>query len=108
MEIPNKVKIGDIWYDVILVAKDLIYEDAVVIGKITFSQALIELDSRRSKQNIDRTFLHEIVHGILCDRGVDVTQENDEEEVVEQLSKGLHQVMLDNPKIFTEQIQFLD
>lgn len=41
------------------------------------------------------TLIHEILHGIIFDRQIDF-QNDDEEAIIERLSRGLYQVLKEN------------
>ena len=50
-------------------------------------------------------FLHEMIHGVFaayCDRTISAANE---EKLVEQISKGIYQVIIDNPEIFNGGLQ---
>ena len=49
------------------------------------------------KQSNEMAFLHELLHGIVRERNIELT---DEELIVEEIARGLHQVIKDNPEIF--------
>ena len=51
-------------------------------------------------QQQEQTLLHELVHGIARDRSLDLGE--NEETIVDEISKGLHQVILDNPRMFMD------
>lgn len=98
MNIPGKVKIGNLDYEVVQTENNLVFEGESVDGMITFEESKIELGIlNKSKQFIEETFIHEVVHGILNHMCMEQN-----EEVVDKISKGLHQVIKDNPDIFIE------
>ena len=99
MAIPNKVKIGAVTYEVILAEKPILKGNNKAMGCIDFDNSTIEVDiSTQSPQMAQQTFLHELVHGMIQDRQINL--KDDEEAVVNQLANAIHQVIVDNPDIF--------
>lgn len=99
MNIPNTVRIGSNDYLVELTKNDLVCNGKEVWGWIDYSHHVISINEVvADKQSQEQTFLHEILHGIVSDR--DLAIEN-EEAVVDAIAKGLHQIIRDNPDIFT-------
>lgn len=96
MNIPDKVKIGNINYEIVKTQNELIFEDEPVDGTISFEESKIELNtSNKSEQYIEETFIHEMVHGIFNYMGI-----NQSEKLVDKVTKGFHQLVIDNPGIF--------
>lgn len=101
MNIPNTVRIGSVDYAVELSEKPIVLDYKQCNGLIDFSQSKIVLDSKTlEQQQLEITFLHEVVHGMLHDRNM---EEQDNEQLVEALAYALHQLIRDNPDIFQEQ-----
>ncbi|MFW6030181.1 MAG: hypothetical protein ACOCRO_08005 [Halanaerobiales bacterium] len=95
MKIPEKVKIGGIDYEVIMVplkSEELNYGDA--IGSITHTDCKIWINKDMPIQKQQETLIHEIIHAI----DVFVGDSNCEyfEENVESFGKVLYQVLRDN------------
>lgn len=100
MNIPAKIRIGSMNYSVVLTDKTILKGSQQCYGHIDWEQHIIEIDKAlQDVQGQEQTFLHEIVHGIIHERNLDM-QNMDEEIVVDELAMGLHQVILDNPDIF--------
>ncbi|AQR95556.1 hypothetical protein [Clostridium saccharoperbutylacetonicum] len=100
MEIPNKVRIGSIDYDVILEDKTIVLDAVQCKGKINYEYHKINIDSSiQDKQGQEQTFLHELMHGIARERKLDL-ENSDEETIIEGFAIGFHQVIRDNPEIF--------
>ncbi|MDY2736062.1 hypothetical protein [Intestinibacter sp.] len=101
MNIPNTVRIGSVDYAVELSEKPIVLDYKQCNGLIDFSQSKIVLDSKTlEQQQLEITFLHEVMHGMLHDRNL---EEQDNEQLVEALAYALHQLIRDNPDIFEEQ-----
>ena len=102
MNIPEKVRIGSRDYDVKLTDETLVLNGRECLGIIDCDNTEIKVSkSIQSKQKQEQTFLHELVHGIIKERNLDL-QNSDEETIVDEIALGLHQVIRDNPKIFME------
>jgi hypothetical protein len=108
MHIPEKVKIGGYWLKV----KFVNMVDAGETGaSISFGKNLIQIakfvlyvvmgkkvKKRVSRASHEEDFCHEILHGI------DITFNEDTltEKQVNNMGKGLYQVIIDNPGIFSQ------
>ncbi len=105
MEIPDKVRIGSVDYDVIIEDKTIVLDASQCKGKIDYEFHKINIDSSiQDKQGQEQTFLHELVHGIARERSLDL-EKADEETIIDEISIGLHQVIRDNPEIFLNYIK---
>lgn len=105
MNIPGKVRIGSIDYEVIIEDNTIVLDAVQCKGKINFEFHKISIDSSiQDKQGQEQTFLHELVHGIVEERSLDLKQD-DEETIIDEIAIGLHQVIRDNPEIFLNYIK---
>lgn len=95
MKIPESVRIGGIEYDVIDNVKDLNDGESLLYGFINFRESTIQISDLCEHQHKCITLLHEILHGIIYGAGLTM---DDEEKVVQVLSKGLYQVLQDNAR----------
>lgn len=92
------VKIGYKVYDVI--KKDEVIElPNECYGKIDYDKEIIELSTKFSQKQQNQTLLHEIIHGIF--EKLDMYDLEKDEKLVNQLSKELYMLIIDNPHIFT-------
>lgn len=99
MNIPEVVRIGSCYYDVEFTNEVMTLNKVEVSGIIDYNNHVIQLSSSIGDvQQQEQTFLHEVVHGIARDRSLDLGE--NEEMIVDEISKGLHQVILDNPRMF--------
>jgi len=87
MNIPNKIKIGAIVYDVVM--QDEV-DDGDSHGKIDWNRDEIVIDENLSIGNQERAFLHEMIHAI--------NTQLDEGEV-DYLAGALHQILKENDLI---------
>lgn len=96
MNISDKIKIGGYIYTV--EHHDGLFPNgaAVVDGLHDATNTTITLSGEGNESYQDTVFLHELIHGIIYVYCAD----KQDEDFVEQFSKGLYQVMMDNPEIF--------
>lgn len=89
-------------YEVIMTDEPIFMDNLRAYGHINFDDKQILIDKTlREKQGHAQTLVHEIIHGIIYDRGLDFRNDG-EETIVDQLAKGLYQVVKDNPELFTK------
>lgn len=96
MVIPKKVKIGGMEYNVTRVTRPCA-NDTNVDGEIIYDKATIALRQglEACKDYDDMVFIHEVLHGIFNHMCIE-----QDEQLIEKISKGLHQVIKDNPSMF--------
>lgn len=97
MEIPNKIKVGG--HDV-KVETNVKFDSPQSAGYSNLSEAIIRISEGMSPDSVAQTFLHEILH--LVERVYCPTKVK--EEVIEQLSEGLYQVLKDNRLKFWDSV----
>jgi hypothetical protein len=98
MNIPGKIRIGSFDYLVEYTEHPITLDGKECYGKIDYNFHTITINNKIADvQKNEKTFLHELVHGIIHERNIVVRQE---ETVVEEIARGLHQVIRDNPGIF--------
>lgn len=91
MKLPEKIKIGGIDYEVLLVplkSEELNYGD--VIGSIIHSECKIWINKEMPLQKQQETLLHEIIHAI--DVFIGDSNHEDFEENVESFGKVLSSI----------------
>ena len=99
MKITGNVKIAGYKHKVERPTEAFVEGNQICDGIYSFVQQTIKVANVGNQEYQNTVFLHEICHGIIenyC-RGSDTY---DEEKFVEQFSKGLYQVICDNPEIF--------
>lgn len=103
MKIPNTVRIGGVEYNVERTEIVRIGND-ICFGAIDYSESVIQLSENDGggHQHQCVTLWHEILHGIL--NHACLKPEN-EEEIVEVLSKGIYQVLQDNGRRFFDIVE---
>jgi hypothetical protein len=105
MNIPEKVRIGSMDYSVIFTDETLIVNGRECKGMITYEKHEIKIKNGISdKQGEEETFLHEVVHGIVYERNFNLNAVDEDELKVDEIARGLHQFIRDNPNIFTNQV----
>lgn len=102
MNIPDIVRINGVDYTVQITPDTLIHDGNECVGIVDYNFHIIKINSKLTdQQDKERTFLHELFHAIIDERSLDIeAKEINEEIVVEELAKGLYQVIRDNPKMF--------
>ena len=100
MIIPESVRIGSIDYKVIFTDEILAVGGHMVYGLIEYDKHNIKIKNGiTDSQGIESTLLHEIMHGITHERNF-TYDKNDDEGITEELARGLHQLIKDNPDMF--------
>lgn len=100
MIIPDVIRIGSCFYDVEFVDKDLVCNHQECYALIDYNNHIIQISEKLGDyQQQEQSFLHEVLHGIVKDRALEI---EDEEFIVDELAKGLHQIILDNPYMFLD------
>jgi hypothetical protein len=94
MYITDKVKIGGLVYTVKKVDKCK-SDNRNTDGMIHYDEGIIELQKDMQGDYLSYVFIHEIVHGIY-----DFLCYEQDEKIVDQISRALHMVIKDNPEIF--------
>lgn len=99
MTIPEKVKIGGFTYRIERPSRSFVGGDGlgVLDGEHSFSDRTIKVATVGCEEYQHVVFLHEVCHAIISN--CNGTQEQDE-NFVEQFSKGLYQFVVDNPQVF--------
>lgn len=100
MKIPDSVRISGVEY-AIVTKPDLRDSSRLLCGRIDYNTATIYLSETDCQSEEFRCIVlwHEIIHGILEDRGVQL-DEDVEENLCEALSRGIYQVLQDNARKF--------
>lgn len=93
MKLPNKVNVGGVIYSI-----SEYDEPSDKYGKCEYIESTIGLLRNQSLDNKRLTLLHEIMHAIYHNR-LDATHTMTEEQAVDQLSAGIYEVMMNNPRI---------
>lgn len=97
MNIKNAIKIGSMTYSVKITNEPIILNHQECKGIIEYDDLTIKISNKIAKQRQEETFIHEILHGIIHERNLIL---EDEEMIVEEISKCLYQVIKDNKEIF--------
>lgn len=100
MRIPEKLKVGNFIYDIEITDYPIIHEGLLCGGLCEPNNQKIYLSSDLTKQNLERVFIHELLHSIQMDRCLDLGE--DTELIIDEMAKGLHQVINDNLGLFVK------
>lgn len=96
--IPAVVRVGSCDYAVEFVEHPLTLNDKECLGVVDFNMHRISINSNLGdRQQHELTFLHELLHAIVHERGLEL---ENEELIVNELTRGLHQIIRDNPTMF--------
>lgn len=101
-EIPPEIIIDIIKYKVVTAPKVIngITGNEFVAGQVNHNQAIIEISTNRSNGNMKQVLMHEVIHGILYNRNIEKNIAPEYlETVVDELAKGVIQVVRDNPAL---------
>lgn len=102
MNIVKNLRIGSVDYDVILTDENIVLNGRACKGMIDYEFHQIRINNKiQDLQGQEQTFLHELIHGVVRERNLDLAN-NDEETIVDEIATGLHQVIRDNPDIFKQ------
>ena len=105
INIPDKVRVGSIDYDVAVGEDPIIINGVQALGYCDYMNSKIKLDkSIQGNQQLEVTFLHELIHTLFNDCKIDLISYGLEYEqmeyIVDSLAYSLHQVIRDNKEIF--------
>lgn len=101
MLIPEKVRIGSCDYKVKISDELIVLDTRQCKASIDYEFHTINIDyTIQDIQGQEQSFLHELVHGIVHSRSLDLGE--NEEKIVDEIAIGLHQVIKDNPSIFID------
>lgn len=94
MKIPNSIRIAGVEYEVQIVP-NLNNGTNLAYGHIDYENSVIELSDTIGLGHQHRciTLLHEILHGIRDNNGMEI---ENEEAIVDMFAKGIYQVLQDN------------
>lgn len=102
LKLPEFIKIDNINYTV-KVVKDLKSDDKKLklLGCVSYIDSIINIDDKSSVDTAINTLAHEIVHAIFYERGIEDLISKDVllEKIVDEVSKGLVQIIRDNPEL---------
>lgn len=94
MKIPESIRIAGVEYKVVFVS-ELNNGVNLAYGHIDFENSVIRLSSTIGTEHQKRcvTLLHEILHGIRENNGMEI---KNEEAIIDMFAKGIYQVLQDN------------
>ncbi|AFC62008.1 hypothetical protein G166_gp76 [Clostridium phage phi8074-B1] len=91
------LKIGGLTYDLQLLDSPPKLNGNAVLGMINYDRQEIYISNEQHIETKLVTILHEILHGIVHDRNLPVG--GNEENIVDGLSRGIYQILVDNPRL---------
>lgn len=109
MNLPDKnfkVKVGPFIYEVLY--SEGLAEEGKYFGCSYDNEQKIILDPNKPEQKIKQTLVHELMHACNFVNGLtyrfdDKNNLPSEEDVIRELSMTFYQVMIDNPRIFSNE-----
>lgn len=106
MNIPDKVKIGNVVYDVIISDEEIFNSDGQrCYGQTDYDFHWIKLNKKlQDLQGLKETFWHELLHDIVHQRNFNF-KDFSEENIIEELARGLHELANDNPGMFKDVLE---
>ena len=96
MNIPDKVKIGGLIYDVS--SSDTLCRDNDALGSSSGNRQSILIDSTISNQLQESTFIHEVIHQLSFVHHLEI-----DEDGTARLESAIYAFIKDNPDIFKEE-----
>jgi len=96
--IPDKVKIDCVTYSISEVEGPIIVDHRECRGSIDYNTNKIEILSSIGESQSKVTLAHEVAHGIIYERGLDLPTTS-EETIVDEVGKAFIQIIRDNPDI---------
>ena len=100
MNIPKIVRIGSMDYKIIVSNEIILGDNKACFGDVDLRKKVIRINNElQGVQGQEETLLHEIFHGISEERNF-LYEKNDDETITEELARGLHQLIRDNPEMF--------
>ena len=89
------IKVGAVDYTVHLLPKKIENQ----YGACVYEHQKIYLSPRQTHQQVSDTLLHEVLHAIWNEAGLEYSQELEQETIVRTLSTWLRIVFTDNPEL---------
>jgi Zn-dependent peptidase ImmA (M78 family) len=93
----EKIKVGGLTYSVELVEWETDINGDMQFGLIHKDTTRIELNTLPSEQIQSQTLIHEVMHAVFMEAGLDIVNE---EDIVNRVSLILYQVLQDNDLSF--------
>lgn len=102
MRVTSKVKVGGYDYTVDR-PEEPFYNNGDLCDGLHLPDVQVLRAAKHGSEDYQNTvFLHEVCHAIIYAYADNILSDEDEEKFVEAFSKGLYQVIKDNPEIFKE------
>ena len=99
-DIPKKVKIGYIFYKIKAATEDYV-ETAKIAAELSVDKEQILFDKKLSINQLVNALIHEVVHGIIDNWGIQFPNNEAEEIFTEAFANGWTTVFLDNQEFIT-------
>ena len=93
----SKVKVGAVDYDIKLLPS----REEEIYGSCVYQHQLIYLTPNMLHQQASDTLLHEVMHAIWREAGLDHYKDLDEEDIIRTMATWLRIVIVNNPQFAT-------
>ncbi|OKL36846.1 ImmA/IrrE family metallo-endopeptidase [Domibacillus mangrovi] len=94
--LPNKVKIGGIKYKIEEV--EGMENEFDILGQILYTRGTIKVDANLAADRKEQVLVHEILHGVFFEAGI----EEQDEDMINRVAMILYQVLKDNDLRFND------
>lgn len=91
------LKIGGLTYNLQLLDTSPKLNGDELLGLIDYDRQEIYISNEQHIETKLVTIIHELLHGIVHDRNLPVG--GNEEDIVDGLSRGIYQILVDNPRL---------
>lgn len=91
------LKIGGLTYNLQLLDTSPKLNGDELLGLIDYDRQEIYISNEQHIETKLVTIIHELLHGIVHDRNLPVG--GNEENIVDGLSRGIYQILVDNPRL---------
>lgn len=104
MKLPEKVLIDDVEYTVSSASSDELQKEILssdnIIGACNYNNQTIKISDSINEGNVKVTLLHEIIHAILSERGLN--DQCSDEMLVDNMAHALRMLVKQNPQLIRE------
>lgn len=100
----DKIRIDAFDYEIVFkdsTCDELVVENMTCKGSIHYETKQIFISTKFPEQCQRQTLFHEIMHALIHERSIN-PKETDIETFVDEMAKGVIQLIRDNPLLFTE------
>ncbi|MCP9305804.1 hypothetical protein [Lacticaseibacillus paracasei] len=104
MQLPKSVLIDDVEYTVSTASSDELQKEVLspdnIIGACNYNNQTIKISDSINEGNVKVTLLHEIIHAILSERGLN--DQCEDEMLVDNIAHAIRMLAKQNPELIKE------